>query len=94
MLKGKVVEVTFDKDIYEDSVEGYVNRRDVGNISYVSGRHDIYTKEEAKVDGKTVNYGTKFDTNKARYVFEDDLPRRAEVTIVGVQNHSKVEMEK
>jgi hypothetical protein len=91
IVKGNVVEVTFDKDVYADSVEGYVNRKDVGNISYRSGRQTIYTIEE-KTDG--TNYGNKIDTNKVSYVFKDNLPRATEVTIEGVQNHSKVTMEK
>ena len=91
IVKGNVVEVTFDKDVYADSVEGYVNRKDVGNVSYRSGRQTIYTIEE-KTDG--TNYGNKIDTNKVSYVFKDNLPRATEVTIEGVQNHSKVTMEK
>lgn len=85
VVKGNVVEVTFDKDIYADSVEGYSNRNRTGNISYKDGRQTIYT----------VQYGgEKVDVNKASYKFDREIPRRAEITIEGVTNHSDVKMEK
>ncbi|WP_132994820.1 hypothetical protein [Sporanaerobacter acetigenes] len=85
VVKGNVVEVTFDKDIYADSVEGYSNRNRTGNISYKDGRQTIYT----------VQYGgEKVDVNKAKYEFDREIPRRAEITIEGVTNHSDVKMEK
>lgn len=83
VVKGNVVEVTFDKDVYDDSVEAYWNRSSVGNISYVEGRHTIYAEKAGKID-----------TNKVAYTFARELPRDIEVTIEGVQNHSKVAMEK
>ena len=82
LKSGKVVEVTFDKDIYNDSVEAYWSHTSVGNISYKSGRHDVYSIDAEKVD-----------VNKARYEFKEELPRNTEVTIEGVQNHSEVAME-
>lgn len=81
VAKGNVVEVTFDKDVYADSVGAYENRKDEGNVSYRSGRQTIFATDAKKVD-----------TNKVEYVFEDTLPRGTEVTIEGVQNHSKVTM--
>ena len=42
LLKGNKVVVVFDKDIYNDTVEAYWNRSNVGNISYELGRHTIY----------------------------------------------------
>ncbi|MCF6461901.1 hypothetical protein [Clostridium sp. Cult1] len=83
IAKGNKVEVIFDKDIYKDSVAEYYSRSSVGNISYESGRHNIYATDAKKVD-----------TNRAVYTFKDELPRRTDVTIVDVMNHSKVEMEK
>ena len=83
VIKGNVVEVTFDKDIYADSVEGYSNRNRTGNVSYKDGRQTIYT----------VQYGgEKVDVNKARYEFDREIPRRSEITIEGVANHSDVAM--
>ncbi len=83
VVKGNVVEVTFDKDIYADSVGGYRNRNATGNVSYKDGRHEIYTIQ---------NGGEKIDVNKARYTFEKELPRRPQITISGVANHSDVAM--
>lgn len=85
ILKGNKVEVVFDKDIYDDSIEAYEGRSSVGNISYESGRHTIYAKDAKKID-----------TNKVSYEFKDnEAPsRRDDVTIVDVTNHSKVKMEK
>ncbi|GMG95306.1 S-layer homology domain-containing protein [Tepidimicrobium xylanilyticum] len=85
ILKGNKVEVVFDKDIYNDSIEAYEGRSSVGNISYESGRHTIYAKDAKKID-----------TNKVVYEFKDnEAPsRRDDVTIVDVTNHSKVKMEK
>lgn len=85
IVKGNIVEVTFDKDIYNGSVDGYNNRNITGNISYKDGRQTIYT----------VQYGAeKTDLNKVEYEFDRELPRRAEITIEGVTNHSDVEMKK
>jgi len=89
IVKGSVVEVVFDKDIYRDSVSGYLHGKATGNISYKDGRHTIYTKNEYYEEGSK-----KIDTNKVAYYFEKELPRRAEITIEGVTNHSKVAMEK
>jgi hypothetical protein len=81
--KGNKVEVIFDKDIYNDSVDAYYSRTSTGNISYESGRHTVYA-EDAK----------KIDTNRVVYTFKDEVSKRTVVTIVDVQNHSKVAMEK
>ncbi|GFN37046.1 immunoglobulin-like domain-containing protein [Tepidimicrobium xylanilyticum] len=85
ILKGNKVEVVFDKDIYKPSVAEYYSKSDPGNISYELGRHTIYA-----------NKATKVDTNKVVYEFKDsEAPsRRDEVTIVDVENHSRVKMEK
>ena len=84
MRSDKVVEVVFDKDVYDDSVEAYYDRNNVGNISYVSGRHTIFAEK-----------ATKVDTNKVRYEFKEEFLRtRTDFTIVDVTNHSKVAMEK
>ena len=85
ILRGdKIVEVVFDKDVYVDSVEAYYDRSNVGNISYLSGRHTIFADE-----------ATKIDTNKVRYEFKEEFLRtRTDFTIVDVTNHSKVAMEK
>lgn len=83
VAKGNVVEVTFDKDIYHDSVAAYYSTKSTGNMSYEAGRHNIYADKAKKVD-----------TNVVRYTFKDELPRRTVLTIVGVQNHSKETMEK
>ena len=81
--RGNKVEVVFDKDIYNNSIDAYYSRVSVGNISYESGRHSIYAEDAEKVD-----------TNRVVYTFKDELPRRTVVTIVDVENHSQVAMEK
>ncbi|MCF6459519.1 PspA/IM30 family protein [Clostridium sp. Cult3] len=81
--RGNKVEVVFDKDIYNNSIDAYYSRVYVGNISYESGRHSIYAEDAEKVD-----------TNRVVYTFKDELPRRTVVTIVDVENHSQVAMEK
>lgn len=81
--RGNKVEVVFDKDIYNDSIEAYYSRVSVGNISYESGRHSVYAEDAEKID-----------TNRVVYTFKDELPRRTVVTIVDVANHSQVAMEK
>lgn len=91
VVKGNVVEVTFDKDIYKASVEGYDNRSNVGNIYYTEGRRDFFADI---VEDDDNDRATKTDYNKAEYKFKEELPRNATVTIEGVQNHSKVTMEK
>ncbi|SDW76992.1 S-layer homology domain-containing protein [Tepidimicrobium xylanilyticum] len=85
ILKGNKVEVVFDKDIYKPSVAEYYSKSDTGNISYELGRHTIYADS-----------ATKVDTNKVVYEFKDnEAPsRRDEVTIVDIENHSRVKMEK
>lgn len=81
--RGNKVEVVFDKDIYNNSIDAYYSRVYVGNISYESGRHSVYAEDAEKVD-----------TNRVVYTFKDELPRRTVVTIVDVENHSQVAMEK
>ncbi|MSU00620.1 hypothetical protein [Tissierella pigra] len=83
ILRGNKVEVIFDKDIYNGSVDAYYSRVSVGNVSYESGRHSVYADKAEKTD-----------TNKVVYTFEKELPRRTDITIVDVENHSKVAMEK
>ena len=81
--RGNVVEVTFDKDIYDGSVGAYEGRTSLGNISYQEGRQTIYAQKAEKVA-----------TNKVKYTFEKELPRRTSVTITDVANHSKVKMDR
>lgn len=86
IVKGQDVIVKFDKDIFSKSVKEYESRRQPGNISYEEGRHTITAKVAKKIDIDTIKYN-----------FEGQLPRRADrvdFTIVGVENHSRVEMEK
>lgn len=87
LVRGNEVEVVFDKDIYADSISGYLHGKATGNISYKDGRHTIYTKNEYYETGSD-----KKDINRVVYYFEKEIPRRAEFTIEGVANHSNVAM--
>lgn len=82
-MSGNKVTVVFDKDIYDPSVKAYDSSRSLGNASYSERRSTFYATK-----------ATKIDTNKVVYEFKEELPRNVEITIEGVENHSKVKMER
>ncbi|CCQ93218.1 exported hypothetical protein [[Clostridium] ultunense Esp] len=83
LRNGHKLTVEFDRDIYRKSVKGYESRRDLGNVSFQERRVTFYAEEAKKVA-----------PNVAVYTFEREIPKNAEVTVEGVQNHFKIEMEK
>lgn len=80
---GSKLVVHFDRDVYDDSVGAYENRRVLGNASFVERRVPFYAKEANKVD-----------TNVVEYIFEREIPRGMEVVVEGVANHFNKSMEK
>ena len=82
-VSGDRVTVTFDKPVFKASLAKYESRRSLGNASYRYRNTDFYAEGVEKIA-----------ENKVVYTFGRELPANQEVTIEGVQNHSKVAMEK
>jgi len=83
LRSGNKLTVEFDKDIYAKSVKGYDSRRDLGNASFRERSVTFYAEK-----------GEKVAPNVAVYTFEREIPKNTEVTVEGVQNHFKKEMDR
>lgn len=80
---GSKLVLVFDRDVYHDSISPYVNRRVLGNVSFVEKRATFYAEDAYKVD-----------TNVVEYIFGREIPKGIEVEIEGVANHFNKAMEK